>query len=87
MHTIMPLHKFTDHCFPKPMKMQNGLVKRKKIAPQVYHELLTSQHDQHKIWYLLRNKAQQMIREGMTREAIIDQLRNEFVVPQKKEKQ
>lgn len=49
-----------------------------KLARQVYHELDRCDRDQRTVWYPMRNRAQELVREGRPAEEIVCLLRKEF---------
>jgi hypothetical protein len=73
-----------DNRFLKTRRNAKCFGEAQKIATQLYHELLPTQRDRYKIWYPLRNKAQQMVRSEIPREEIIRQLRSEFITSHKR---
>jgi len=51
-----------------------------EYAKRVYYELYIDQRDQHKVWYPLRNRAQELVRKGMAADEILSLLREEFIL-------
>jgi len=51
-----------------------------EYAKRVYYELSIDQRDQRKVWYPLRNRAQQLVRKGMGADEILRLLREEFIL-------
>jgi hypothetical protein len=50
-----------------------------KLAQKIYYELDRCDRNQHKVWYPMRNRAQELVRKGTPEEEIIRLLREEFV--------
>ena len=50
-----------------------------KLAQKIYYELDRCDRSQHKVWYPLRNRAQELVRKGLAEEEIIRLLWEEFV--------
>ncbi|HEV8283097.1 MAG TPA: hypothetical protein VGQ09_02240 [Chitinophagaceae bacterium] len=70
----------TDKRFFKTRENAKWFAEAQKIAKEVYQELSPLQRDRRKVWYPLRNKAQQMVKKKLSREEIIRDLRKEFTI-------
>jgi hypothetical protein len=57
-----------------------------KYAQKVYYELCIDERDQRKIWYPMRNRAQELVRKGVAADEILCLLREEFILPIKDQK-
>jgi hypothetical protein len=69
----------SSNCFSNTRRNAKWFGEAQSIAKQVYHELPPNKHNQYKVWYPLRNKAQALVRKELPREQIIILLRTEFV--------
>src|SRR5258705_6549978 len=70
--------------FSNTRRNANWFALAQKIAAEVYRELPISEKDQHKTWYPMRNRAQELVKKGKDKEEIISFLKKEFTPPEKK---
>ena len=50
-----------------------------KLAQTIYYEIDRCDRDQHRVWYPLRNRAQELVRKELPQVEILRMLREEFV--------
>ena len=74
----------TNACFSNTRRNAKWFAEAVRLTKQVYYELLFTFPNRFSIWHPMRNRAQQLVREGMPGTEIILLLRKEFIEPLRK---
>ena len=69
----------TDPCFEKTRRNAASFGSAQKIASFVYRLLPSEDRDRKKVWYPLRNRAQELVRSELKQEEVVQILINEFI--------
>ncbi len=71
-------YKGPENQHERTMQNANWFAQATRIAKSIYRLLPTDQRDQHTVWYPLRNKAQELVREGKAEKEIVSILREMY---------
>ena len=69
----------SDPCFAKTRRNAASFGSAQKMASFVYRLVPSEDRDRKKVWYPLRNRAQELVRSEMKQEEVVEILINEFI--------
>lgn len=66
-------------CYANTRRNAEWFSQAQKLAGSLYRQLPQEQRSQRKVWYPLRNRAQELVREGKTVTEIVQELKEHFL--------